>query len=178
MLVKNLLRILVSSVLLAVLGWRMDWAQVGRAFAQLRPALWLAALALYLGAQLVSAARWRLLARPLGLRGSLRQFAGFYAIGMYFNLILPTSVGGDVIRAWYLDRYTGKKLSAFLSVFMDRLSGLVVLVGLAAVAALASPVPLPWWISVSVACAFAGAALGIALLPFLARHRLLGEKYA
>src|SRR5207237_4418105 len=84
MLVKNVLRIVVSGALLAVLAWRMDWVQVSRAFAQLRPGLWLAGLALYLAAQLTSAARWRLLARPLGLHGSLWQFAGFYPIGMYF----------------------------------------------------------------------------------------------
>src|SRR5581483_5086668 len=105
-------------------AWRVDWRQVGEVFAALRIELWLAAVAVYLGTQLASAARWRLLARPLGLRHSLREFAGFYCIGMYFNLILPTSVGGDVVRAWYLDRRTGRRLTAFLSVFIDRLSGL------------------------------------------------------
>lgn len=178
MLVKTLLRIVVSGALLTALAWRTDWAQVGRAFAQLRVELWLAAVAVYFGTQLASASRWRLLAGQLGLRCSFWEMAGFCCIGMYFNLILPTSVGGDVVRAWYLDRHTGRRRTAFLSVFIDRLSGLAVLVALAGVATLASPVPLPLWVSLSVAGVVAGAVLGFAALPFLARHRLLGERYA
>ena len=98
-------------------------------------------------------------------------------IGMYFNLVLPTSVGGDVVRAWYLDRSTGRRMTAFLSVFIDRLSGLVVLVALAAAATLLSPVPLPWWIPLSVASAAAGTGAGCVLLPFLARRGFLGAKF-
>ena len=48
--------------------------------------------------QVLSGLRWQLLARPLGFRGSIWRFTAFYFIGMYFNLLLPTSVGGDVIR--------------------------------------------------------------------------------
>jgi uncharacterized membrane protein YbhN (UPF0104 family) len=33
---------------------------------------------------------------------------------------MPGSVGGDLIRAWYVTRYTDKKLEAVLSVFVDR----------------------------------------------------------
>src|SRR5437870_2894705 len=134
MLVKNLLRVLVSGLLLAWLAWRMDWSQVGEVFARLRLELWLAAVAVYAFTQFVSAARWQILAKPLGLRRPFWQFAGLYFIGMYFNLVLPTSVGGDVVRALYLNRHTGRRLTAFLSVFIDRLSGLVVLVALAAAA--------------------------------------------
>ena len=85
------------------MSWRTDWAQVADAFARLRPGPWLAAAAVYTAAQVVSAWRWQLLARPLGFDRPLRNFAGFYFIGMFFNLVLPTSVGGDAVRAWYLD---------------------------------------------------------------------------
>src|SRR5262249_16706501 len=92
---------------------------------------WMGAVALYVGAQVVSALRWRWLAEPLGFRRPLAEFTAFYFIGMYFNLFLPTSVGGDVVRAWYLDGGSGRKLPAFLSVFVDRFSGLLVLLVLA-----------------------------------------------
>lgn len=178
MLLKNLLRILVSGLLLAGLAWRMDWGQVAGVFAQLRLELWLAAVAVFLLTQFVSAARWHILATPLGLGRPFWQFAGFYFIGMYFNLVLPTSVGGDVVRAWYLDRHTGRRRTAFLSVLIDRLSGLVVLIALAAAATLLSPVPLPAWIPLGVAAAAAGVGAGLLLLPYLARRRLLGDKFA
>jgi len=115
-------RLLGSLTLLAVLAWRMDWGQLARAFANLRSGPWLVALALYLLIQAVSSLRWQLLARPLGFGGPWGRYLAYYFIGMFFNLVLPTSVGGDVVRAWYLARQdgdepmTGRRLGAFLSV--------------------------------------------------------------
>jgi uncharacterized membrane protein YbhN (UPF0104 family) len=130
-------------VILAVLAWRTDWHQVGEAFAHLRWGLWLLAVPLYVLTQVVSSLRWQWLSRPLGFDRPLRHYFAFYFIGMFFNLVLPTSVGGDVVRAWYLDGGSGRRLSAFLSVFVERLSGLMVLIVIACVADLLCPVPLP-----------------------------------
>ncbi len=160
---------LVSAGLVGWLAWRMDWALVGRAFAGLRVELWLAALGVYLLTQLVSALRWRLLARPLGFDRPLSQLVGYYFIGMYFNLLLPTSVGGDVVRAWYLIDGPGKRLRAFLSVFIDRFSGLLVLLGLACVATLFAPSALPAWVPLSVWATAGCAAVGFLTVPLLDR---------
>src|SRR5262249_2033032 len=145
-----LLRLVVSVSLLAWLGWRTDWAQVGVAFRHLRLGLWLAAVGLYVVTQCVSSLRWQLLARPLGFTPSLARCTAFYFIGMYFNLFLPTSVGGDVVRAMYLSGGPGRRLNAFLSVFLDRSTGLLVLLALACVAVAVSPVGLPGWVALSV----------------------------
>jgi uncharacterized membrane protein YbhN (UPF0104 family) len=163
--VSKKLRLVVSAALLAWLGWRLNWLQVVEAFRQLRMEFWLAAVGIYAVAQIASAFRWRLLARPLGFRQPLGPFAAFYLIGMFFNLFLPTSVGGDVVRAWYLDGGNGRRLLAFLSVFVDRLSGLMVLLSLACVGVLVCPVVLPRWIPWSVwvtaGCGFAGLAAAV-----------------
>lgn len=164
------LRLLVSLALLSLLARRLDGRQLQAAFADLRWEFWLAAVALYLGTQVVSALRWKLLSRPLGLEGSLGQFIAYYFVGMFFNLLLPTSVGGDVVRAWYLDGGSGQRLAAFLSVFVDRFSGLLVLLALACVAVACCPIALPLWIPTSVWMTAAGAILGIGVLPLLARR--------
>lgn len=175
---NKFLRLAVSGALLAALAWGTDWGQVRGVFAHVRTGYLLAAVALYVATQLVSAWRWQVLARPLGFHRPLWQYAGFYFIGMFFNLFLPTSVGGDVVRAWYLDGKSGRRLGAFLSVFTDRLSGLLVLVTLAALASLVSPVPLERWVVAGVWGAVAAAVLGLAALPQLGRFPALGEKYA
>src|SRR5438132_10488463 len=153
-----------------MLGWlalRTDWGQVGQVFLHLRLELWLIAVGLYLLAQVASAARWHLFARPLGFQTPLRRCVGLYFVGMFFNLLLPTSIGGDVVRAWYLDGASGRRLPAFLSVFVDRLSGLLILLGLACVADLLCPIPLPGWIGASV-----WATAGLALLSLVLVHVL------
>jgi uncharacterized membrane protein YbhN (UPF0104 family) len=163
------LRLTVSVGLLGWIAWQMDWGQVGRSFAHLQLGWWLAAVAMLVLAQLVSARRWQLLAEPLGFPRPLRQMTAFYFIGMYFNLVLPTSVGGDVVRAWYLDGRSGRRLAAFASVLLDRLSGLVVLLVVAAVGVLLSPAGLPAWAGWVVWGACGCTLFGLAALPVLAR---------
>lgn len=165
----KLLRLLVSATLLAWLAWRTEWAQVAEAFAHMRLEYWLAALGLYLASQVASSLRWQALARPLGFDLPWYRYAAYYFVGMFFNLFLPTSVGGDVLRAWYLDGGSGRRLAAFLSVVADRLSGLLVLLVLACLAVLAAPVPLPPWIPLCVGLTTAGAVGGLLALPVLAR---------
>src|SRR5262249_19618380 len=136
---------------------------------QLRLELWLAALGLYLATQAASSLRWQLLARPLGFEQPLWRYAAFYFIGMYFNLFLPTSVGRDVVRAWYLDAGSRRRLHAFLSVLVDPPTGLLMLLALACVAVGLCPVPLQTWIIATVWGTAACAAVGLAALPMLGR---------
>jgi uncharacterized protein (TIRG00374 family) len=172
--VNKILRFAGSGLLLGWLVWKTDWSQVARAFAHMSWGWWLLAVGLYVLTQLVSAVRWQWLARPLGIYRSLGQHLAFYFIGMFFNLVLPTSVGGDVVRAWYLDGGSGKRLAAFLSVFLDRFSGLLVLLAVACVAVACCPLTLPPWLTGSV-WALAGSALlgitGVSLLAAWLRRR-------
>ena len=166
-------RLGVSALLLGWIGWHTDWPRVGQAFAGLRAELWLAAVGLLIASQVVSARRWQLFADALRFRRSVPQLTGYYLIGMYFNLLLPTSVGGDVMRAWYLDAGSGRKLAAFAAVLLDRLNGLVVLIAMACLAVAVSPLELPAWLAWSVWGIGAAALLGMASLPLAVRWQLL-----
>src|SRR5215831_15677962 len=166
--VKKYWRLLGSLVLVGLLIWRIDWRQVGSAFAQLNVTYWLMALGVYAVAQCVSAARWQILAGTLGLGGRWWDYLSYYFIGMFFNLVLPTSVGGDVVRAWYLDGKSGRRAIAFISVVADRVGGVVLLL-LALIALPFRPAGLPAWVVWMVAGIAGGALLGLAVLFFLPR---------
>ena len=161
-LLNKLLRLTVSVALLARLAYHTDWSQVRSGFVGMRWEYWLAAAGTLIAAQMLSAWRWKYYADRLGLERSLGQLTAFYFIGMFFNLMLPTSVGGNVVRAWYLDKQSGQRLRAFASVLLDRLNGLVVLVALACLAVVLSPLTLPGWIVWSVWGIAAGGVVGIA----------------
>jgi uncharacterized protein (TIRG00374 family) len=110
-----------------------------------------AGVLLYTGGQALSAWRWHLLTRPLRLAVRYSRLLAFYFIGMFFNLFLPTIVGGDAVKAWLLARETGAPARAAVSVFMERNLGLLALLTIATVAA--------WW-------APPVELLGFRLLPF------------
>src|SRR6266852_2908928 len=164
---KSLLRIGVSVLLLGLLAWWADWAKIGDAFARMRVIFWLGAVGVFLVAQLASSVRWRWMAQPLGFTQGPGLFLGYYFVGMFFNLVLPTSVGGDVVRAWYLDGHSGRRLPAFVSVFADRASGLLVLLILACLGVTCSPLDLPAWVKWSVLGMAGGALLGMATFGVL-----------
>jgi hypothetical protein len=163
---KLLLRGTLSLGLLAVLASRLDWAPLMATLQGVRWGEFAGACLVLILASAVGGYRWALLARPLGFAAPVGQCVVWYMIGLFFNLLLPTSVGGDVIRAWYLGGGT-RTTAAFVCVFVDRVSGLLLLVAIGCVATLLSPVPLPalvWFAAWGVAL---GGCVGIALLPWL-----------
>lgn len=48
--------------------------------------------------------------------------------GNFFNFALPGSTGGDLIKAYYLTKYTHRRTEAITTVFLDRVIGLIGLV--------------------------------------------------
>jgi uncharacterized protein (TIRG00374 family) len=80
----------------------------------------------------LTAWRWRMLMRGVGLELSFSRATRLTFVGGFFNLAVPGSTGGDVVKAWYAARETGAGARAVLSVFVDRFVGLFALVLFAA----------------------------------------------
>src|ERR1043166_583375 len=171
--VSTYLRVGVSVLLLTVIAWRTDWSIVGDTFANLNIWLWATSVAVLSMAVLFSAKRWQLFAHELQFERSLSQYCAYCFIGMWFNLSLPTSVGGDVVRVWYLDGQSGRKLAAFASIALERVNGLLVLICVACIGVLISPTELPSAIQVSVWSVAGGAALVMLSLPIVRNWKKL-----
>ena len=98
-----------------------------------------AGIALYAAGQALSALKWHVLLGPVQLTTSYTRLLGYYFTGMFFNLFLPTIVGGDAVKAVLLARETAAPARATMSVFMERNTGLCALLMIAVVAAYAAP---------------------------------------
>ena len=138
---KNCIRILISFVLLVFLLRNLDSSQTVSLVQSIRwPWLFLT-LAVITGGVYLSAWKWKLLASPLGFRSRYRAFVRWYFIGSYFNHFLPTSVGGDAARMALLIRAEGSSPEAVSCVIVERLTGLVALLGIATVGSLLFTLP-------------------------------------
>jgi len=126
---------------LAMLGAMLAFAGPGRLLEAARGAdpRWLAAgLAAAVASTLASALRWRALVRWLGHRVTRGWAIAVYLRGVAVNALLPGAVvGGDLLRAWSLQRDGCPRGLAGLSVVLDRVSGLWMLFACAALGALA-----------------------------------------
>ncbi len=81
-----------------------------------------------------------------------------------------------MVRSWYLVTREGSALprekrraAAFLSVFGDRINGLIALVAVACLAALCCPTPLPPWLRWTVAGLGAATLIGVLAAPLASR---------
>jgi len=143
---KALLRALLG---LALLAGVIALADPARVLAQLRQAHpgWLAAgLVAAIASNVVSALRWRALARWLGAEVSARDATRWYFQAIGLNALLPGAVvGGDVYRAVVLRRAGQDTAASSWSVLLDRLSGLWMLCAIGGLgAALCADVLAPW----------------------------------
>jgi hypothetical protein len=80
---------------------------------------------------LVSALKWKWLLQADGIRLSLLTLFGSYLIGSFFNLFLPSTVGGDTYRVASIGR--GRIAKSAAAVLADRLSGLIALAAICVV---------------------------------------------
>ena len=90
--------------------------------------LWLGvAAALTLAGIVLSALRWQKVLDALEIRTHLPRLMSHYLAGQFVSNVLPTTIGGDVLRVSRLSRETGEPPGTFASVVLERLTGWLVL---------------------------------------------------
>jgi len=80
-------------------------------------------LGVYFSCFIFGVLRWRLLLRALGVSVSVREVSISYLSSLFFNLFLPSLVGGDMFRGLSLSYRKKEYGKVFSSVLMDRFSG-------------------------------------------------------
>jgi len=148
------------SILLLYLSLRaVNLAALGERLSRIEPA-WIAAALLALCAQVaILAWRWRTIVAACGAHLSYAAALRISFIAMFFNSVLPSTVGGDAARVVMLKHIGGGWANAAYSVLIDRVIGVTVL-------ALLVIACLPWTLNLVTAplarallLAFGGAAI-------------------
>jgi glycosyltransferase 2 family protein len=126
-----ILKLLVSAGSLYIIFSKTDIGEMAFMMRKIGLFYFLLASFIYILSLLVSTARWKLL---LPGEFTFKRLFSLYLIGSFFSSFLPGVIGGDVVKAYYLNK-DAKKLSLTLaSIFMDRYLGYVSLmvIGIAA----------------------------------------------
>jgi uncharacterized protein (TIRG00374 family) len=130
----NVLRIVISLGLLALLLWKVGWRQTWETLRQGDFRYLLVAWGLYLFSMVLRAYRWQVLLVIQHLKARLSKLVSLYFIGTFFNTVLPTGIGGDVVRMYELSKYSSQGTESVSTVLVDRLCGFVVLFIMASLA--------------------------------------------
>jgi uncharacterized protein (TIRG00374 family) len=169
--ISILLRWLTSIALIAYVLYKVDLAKLWQTIVQ---ADWLYfALSIALTPVLIflSSWKWQVILRAQGISASGWRLFWLYMVGYFFNTVLPTNVGGDVVRAYALGKSTGENAKAFASVFIERFTGLTALILVAVIAFFAALRSL-WdlWLALAMAVSVVGY---LALLAIVFNERYL-----
>ncbi|MFA5143149.1 MAG: lysylphosphatidylglycerol synthase transmembrane domain-containing protein [Candidatus Omnitrophota bacterium] len=133
------LKAFISLALIIILLYMMrdKYAQILSAIKGANPVFMLLGLGAFILAAIVASARLKLIVDAQEVaRVTLAETVSLTLIGYFFNNFLPTSIGGDVAKAYYLSKKSSKKLASFTAVFVDRAIGLFTMIMMAAAALL------------------------------------------
>lgn len=81
----------------------------------------------------VSAAKWHFFIDSLGQRVNFFKLYQFYLLGYFINIFLPSYIGGDALRSYYVGRAVGQN-QAFSATILERVTGLLAMLLLAILA--------------------------------------------
>ncbi|MDO8915537.1 MAG: lysylphosphatidylglycerol synthase transmembrane domain-containing protein [Coriobacteriia bacterium] len=166
----TLLRAGVSVTALAIVASRIDLRAVRDGLTALDWPWMLGAASTVCSAILLSAVKWRVLLRSRERALPLTRLIRHYLVGLFFNNFLPTSVGGDVVRAWDVGRDLDDTSEGAASVVAERL---IASVGLALTAAIGLPfvrVGAPVYVAVAVVFVVGAGLAGLFLVPSLSER--------
>ena len=116
------LQFVITVVLLALLFRQFDWAKVSATIAQVPPTIYAAALAVVVVGQLLYAWRWQVVLAAMGVRVPFAEVVKQQLVGLFFGSLMPTAVGGDAAKVYYLGGSVGY-VHVGASVLVDRFLG-------------------------------------------------------
>jgi uncharacterized protein (TIRG00374 family) len=165
-----LARISLSAAMLVILVRRMphfrpddllpDWNRDTAIFLALAVAFTLAGIVL-------STLRWRAVLSALGQDAKLGDLLSHNLAGLFVSNVLPTTIGGDVLRVSRLSKDNGESTTSFASVVLERLTGWLVLPVITLIGFLVNPGLRHLGSATEVAIALAGGTLLALVLVFV-----------
>ncbi|MBA7655673.1 hypothetical protein ES703_63580 [subsurface metagenome] len=121
-------------MVLGAIIWGVCWTykeQRWKVFLRINVWYFAGALFVFIISQFAVGLRWWLLLRTQSVYIGLWTAVRLNFLGLFYNNFMPSSMGGDLIRAWYVTRHTDRRFVAVLSIFVDRAIGLLSMVILA-----------------------------------------------
>lgn len=161
---------LLAVLLLAGLLFFIDIKKMAAIFASLSLGIISFLILISFALVYVSAMKWGVFLRSLGIQASIWKLNALYLVGYFVNTLLPSFVGGDVVRSLSVGKHVGKH-EALAATVLERYTGLLALVLMGVIFIWFAPL-----VNMEVRIAVICIALGLAALTAAALSRkILGS---
>ena len=163
-----------TALLFAVLFKSFAWSTLLKTLTRLDVTIVLIGLIVGVFGVIVSSYQWKSLLEGEHIHIDLARLINLYFVGIAFNHFLPTGMGGDVVKAYYVSREGGSNATSASAVLMSRVTGLfgMFIVSISALliwhASFSREIVVPFLLLVLAACAaITFAILSVSILPYL-----------
>ncbi len=133
--VKLLIKFAISGILIALVLYKVNLHNLAYMMRKIGILEFLGLSFLYILAQFISSLRWSMVISSLKEKTSPFYLFKLYIMGMFANLFLPSTIGGDTIKGYIVSKSIGVR-KAVSSIFLERYNGLLVLLLLSLISSL------------------------------------------
>ena len=130
---STLLKVCISGVILFILFRSIDLELFWGTVKSVPLTALVAGVVIIFGTQAISSYRWQTILKK-DMCVPYTRLLSIYLVGMFFNNFLPTMVGGDVIKGYYLYKSSKRGDVSLASIFLDRYSGFTAMMAITTVA--------------------------------------------
>lgn len=124
----RLLKLLVTAGMFALIARGIDTGRTATLLGGTSIVLFLAACLVMVGQALLAVVRWQQVLHHQEIQLPFLKLVRYFWLGLFFNQVLPSSVGGDAMRAYCLVREGCGIGGASVAVLLDRICGMIGLV--------------------------------------------------
>jgi uncharacterized protein (TIRG00374 family) len=117
------LRVGITLALIALILRGISWSEVASTYAHVHLTDLLVGLGLGTLGVVFSSYLWHRLVRAENIRVDMAHLTRLYLIGVAFSNFLPTSMGGDALKAYYVGRDSGNMAGSASAVLLSRITG-------------------------------------------------------
>jgi uncharacterized membrane protein YbhN (UPF0104 family) len=132
---KVALKTVLTIAILALVLWKVHLGELLAQLSHLRATDVLFLVAITIAQVSIGVIRWWRLLHRLGERPSFLALYGDVLVGLTYNMFLPTTVGGDVMRALRARKRVQKPHRAWSTSLFERIAGLLAMAASGAIAA-------------------------------------------
>jgi len=129
-----LVKLAFSACLLYLLYRKIPIRAIAEVLLDINPVYLIPVALLLFVNSLLSAWKWQLFLQADEIDLPFFTLLSTYMIAYFYNMFLPTNIGGDAYRIYDVSRRSGETVRTVASVFADRVTGFVAMVSLGALA--------------------------------------------
>jgi uncharacterized protein (TIRG00374 family) len=127
---RRLAKVLFSALIVSFLFLIVDFSELVAALSSLTIPIVLLLLLISIVLIYLSCIKWQYFVEAFGQRISIFRLFAYYLIGYFVNLFVPSYLGGDLARSFYVGKKIGQH-KAFAATILERYMGLVAMLVLA-----------------------------------------------